>query len=83
MDVIGSLFSLGFIVGGIVNIVIPAKRLLEGDRSSGHDIYQRELSASGDEKRALAKAAFFYKAFGVVFIAIGAGLFYLSFYRLR
>jgi hypothetical protein len=64
-----------FLSCGIWILVTPTKRLVEWDRRIGYRIYQGELKRSGDEKRALALAADFYKIFGWVYVGFCA--FYL------
>ncbi len=74
--IMGCIVSLVLTLVGIVILLIPAKQMLEWDRRSGYWVYQRELKASGDKKRAVAKAAAFYRAFGACFIVMGTSSFF-------
>jgi hypothetical protein len=68
---------LGCVIAGLAVIVgiiirrIPAEALLSLDQCTGRWIYERELSASGNEKLAIAKAAAFYRFFGACFVVMG------------
>ena len=73
--IMGCIVSLALTLVGIVILLIPAKQMLKWDRRSGYWVYQRELKASGDEKRAVAKVAAFYRAFGACFIVLGTSAF--------
>ena len=61
---------LGLVAGGCFLALVPAKYLLKMDGRSGYYIYRQELKASGDEKKAIAKAAIFYRTFGVCMIVV-------------
>ncbi len=76
--IMGCIISLVFALVGVVIMLIPAKQMLKWDRQSGYWVYQQELKASGDENRAVAKAAVFYRAFGACFIVLGASFFFTS-----
>lgn len=64
--------ALLFIGIGVYIARTPAERILQWDRQTGYWLYHRELKASGDKKRALAKAGYFYWAFGIFFSAFAA-----------
>jgi hypothetical protein len=61
--------ALVFVWVGLYFVRTPAEKILQWDRRTGYWIYHSELKASGDERRALLKAATFYKWFG--YFAIG------------
>jgi hypothetical protein len=63
------------VVGGCVLALVPAKYLLRFDRRSGYWIYTKEMKASGDEKKAMAKAAVFYRTFGICMIVFALGVY--------
>jgi hypothetical protein len=60
-----------FVMVGVMIIRARPESILSWDQRTGRWIYERELRASGDEKRALAKAATFYRVFGACFVAMG------------
>jgi hypothetical protein len=70
MHVFEMIVTIGMVIGGCVVALVPARLLLKMDRSSGYWIYTQEMKATGDEKRAIAKAATFYRALGGCLIVI-------------
>jgi hypothetical protein len=79
MDIVGIIVATVFIILGIVITAVPARSLLEWDRKTGYLIYLKELERSGDKQRAIAKAAVFYKAFGICMAILGAAFAFMSF----
>ena len=69
--ILGCVIAGVFVVVGIVIMRIPAEAMLSWDGRTGRWIYERELKVPGDKKRALAKAATFYRAFGAFFVMMG------------
>ena len=73
--IFGCVIAVALVIAGIVIMRIPAEAWLHCERrarsGTGQWIYERELKASGDEKRAFAKAAAFYRLFGAGFIVMG------------
>lgn len=68
LPVIGGLLFAAF---GQCIAHTPVKWLLQWDRQTGYWLYQRELRASGNEKKALHVAGCFYKVFGWIFTIWG------------
>jgi len=58
------------VIGGCLLAMVPARYLLKIDGRSGRWIYTQEMKASGDEKKAIAKAAVFYRTLGGCLIVI-------------
>ena len=65
------------VVAGCLLALVPAKYLLKIDGCSGYGIFMKELKASGDEKKAIVKAAVFYRTFGICMIVFALAA-YLS-----
>ena len=65
-----TIITIGLVACGCLLALVPAKYLLRIDGRSGRWIYEQELKASGDEKRAIAKAATFYRTFGACIIVV-------------
>jgi len=69
--------AIVFVIAGIVILRIPVQTWLRWELSdrtisgTGRWIFEREMKASGDEKRAVAKLANFYRLFGAGFIVMG------------
>ena len=66
------LMSLCVIGMGMFFILTPAEHLLKSDQRMARWLYKAELKASGNEKRAAAAAAMFYKLFGGTLVFFGA-----------
>lgn len=64
------LISLAVIAVGFFFILTPAQHLIMSDRK-GRWLYEQEMRVSGDRKRAVAAAAFFYRLFGGVLVIFG------------
>lgn len=58
------------ILVGLALILVPAKWILAFDRRTGYYLYCKELAASGNEQKALAKASHFYKTLGICIAAM-------------
>ena len=71
----GAIVGFFIMAVGIFLIVTPAKHILQSDRRTGYSLYSQELKESGDEKRAVAAAATFYKMCGWFVLTFGAFVF--------
>ena len=75
--IFGCIIAVVFMSVGIVIMRIPVQTWMRWDSSgrirsrAGRWIYERELKTSGDENRAIAKAASFYWLFGAFFVVMG------------
>lgn len=66
------LLAVLFMGVGICFRRVPASRILELDRGVIYWAYIRELQATRDNEKALAKAAKYYKRFGLFFVLFAA-----------
>lgn len=74
-DTVLAIWLLGSVVFVWVGLYFrrtPASRILQWDQWAAYWVYNPELRASGDQKKALAKATRLYKTFGLVFASIAA-----------
>ena len=70
---VGLVFMSVCVIGmGIFFILMPAKRLLRYDQRMARWLYKAVMRSTGDEKRAAAAAATFYKLFGGTLVFFGA-----------
>lgn len=72
------LMGMGAVGIGVFMVLTPAKHILQSDRKTGYSLYRQELESTGDEKRAIAAAAVFYRLFGGFLIVFGAVIFLLG-----
>lgn len=64
------LIGLAIIGAGLFFILTPAKYILQSDWKT-RSLYDRVLGSTGDEKKATAAAALFYRVFGGFFVIFG------------
>jgi hypothetical protein len=69
---VSSVFAMVILGYGVYMVRAPVEGFLRWDRRTGYWLYHAELRVSGDEKRALAAAGCFYKAFGFCLAALAA-----------
>jgi len=79
-DVGLAFISLCVIGMGAFFIFTPAEHLIKSDQRMARWIYKAELKASGDEKRAVAAAAAFYKWFGGTLVFFGTLVLVFAFF---
>src|SRR5262245_3070467 len=68
------LVSLAVIAVGAFFVLTPAQHLLKSDRKTAHWLYEREIKRSGDQTRAIAAAALFYRLLGYVLVTFGLAI---------
>jgi cbb3-type cytochrome oxidase subunit 3 len=78
-DVGLAFMSLCVIGMGAFFILTPAEHLLKSDQRMARWLYKAELKATGNEKRAVAAAAAFYKLFGGTLVFFGTVVLVLVF----
>ena len=83
MAVLWGVVPLAFIAVGAALLLSPVRILLWLDLHAHYSHYTAEVNASHDKKRAAAKMAAVYRAFGFCSLAMGlAGLFVVLWYGL-
>ncbi len=76
------IIALGIIAVGVFLILTPAQHLLKSDRTMASWLYRQELKASGDEQRAIAAGALFYRLIGACIVGLGAVFFLAGLFSL-
>jgi len=74
-----AVIALAIISVGVFFMLTPAQHILRSDRKTARRLYEREMSNSGNEQRAVGAAGLFYRIFGLAIITLGLATLALAF----